>query len=199
MPSSSSNDEFSIGELLSGPIRAIQEAQIAAEREVMDFILTYGMEEVETKSGQKTTTHYHLRNLEFEMKKAVPDPASPGRTVEHSMQVTAPLLSIIQPPSLRIDEATIDLALDVSISQSDQAKTSTAKNALKKATILPGIRANTVLKGSVGNGAISRSFRSKGRLNVSLKLRSSQDDDQQTRLTRIVSEGLATHIELPDK
>ena len=195
----SSNDEFSVGELLSGPIRAIQEAQIAAEREVMDFILTYGMEEVQQKVGQKTITVYQLRTLEFDMKKAVSDPASPGRTVENTMKVTAPLLSIIQPPSLRIDEATIDLALDVSISKESFPNASKSKVAQKKAALLPGIRTSAVLKGVVGNGAVSRSFRTKGRLNVSLKLRSSQDDEQQSRLTRIVSEGLATHIELSDK
>lgn len=195
----SANDEFSVGELLGGPIRAIQEAQIAADREVMEFILTYGMEEVTTQVGQKAITSYRLRNLEFDMKKAVSDPASPGRTVENTMKVTAPLLSIIQPPSLRIDEATIDLALDVSISKEVLPKASTSKAALKKTVLLPGARTNAVLKGSVGNGAVSRSFRTKGRLNISLKLRSSQDDEQQSRLTRIISEGLATHIEISDK
>lgn len=195
----STNDEFSVGELLSGPIRAIQEAQIAAEREVMEFILTYGMEEVKKKTGSNFVTSYRLRNLEFDMKKAVSDPANPGRTVENTMKVTAPLLSIIQPPSLLIDEATIDLALDVSIENETAQKPSKSIAATKKAALLPGGRRQAVLKGSVGNGSVSRSFRSKGRLNVSLKLRSSQDDEQQSRLSRIVSEGLATHIEVSDK
>ncbi|MDQ7049720.1 MAG: DUF2589 domain-containing protein [Enterobacterales bacterium] len=183
---------------MGASIQAVQEAQIAAELEVIDFILTYGMEEVRKKKGKKTVTSYQLRNLDFDMKKSISDPSNPGRVVEHTMNVSAPLLSIIQPPSLVIEEANIDVSLDVMLEKENKSKSKLNASKSTSADFFAIAKPNIRLRGQVGRGTANSSFRNKGKVQVSLKLRSAKDQMGTSRFLRIISEGLKTKIDETD-
>jgi len=190
-------EDFEIGALLGGSIRAIQEAQIEAEREYMEFLLDYGLEEVSKKVGSKTVKSLKLRELTFNMNRTVSDPSKPGEVVETEAQVRAPLLSLVQMPAIGIEEATIELNLDVqtqSEKEETPARTTTAK------PLVPGRRTRLpVMKGSVSNTATNRNFRTHGKLSVKMKLRSTHDDDLHGRLARLAGEGVAALADVPDK
>lgn len=192
-------DDYEIGALLGAPVRAIQQAQIEAEREFVQFMLDYGMEETSKKVGNKTVKGLKLREFEFGMTRSLPDVTNPGQVIDHESKVRAPLLSIIQMPAVGIDEATIDLNLDVEYDREETEKSGgNTATAGPRAAVLPSRAVRTpVIKGSIGNGTISKNFRTQGKLAVSLKLRSTHDDDLHGRLSRLIGEGLSTGIDVP--
>jgi hypothetical protein len=200
-------DDFEIGALLSAPIRAIQEAQIEAERQYVQFLFDFGLQEKVTGSGKTRKSTYELQQLEFDMDRSIADPTSPDQVVMTKATVRAPLISMIQMPAIGIEEATIDVALEVSLdkqaTEEFETKTSTkpsTSTARKRPALLEKRSARTaVLRGSVSAGKSTRNFRSHGKLNVKLKLRASHDDDSHGRLARIISEGVSTIIETSDK
>ncbi len=189
------NDDYEIGALLGAPIRAIQQAQIEAEREYVRFMLEYGMEQ--TSNANDHTLK--LRELEFGMTRSFPDPVQPGQVVDHHTTVRAPLLSIVQMPAIGIEEATIDLNLDVELDV-EETKSAMAQPASPSATapLLRNRVKSPVLKGAIGNGGISKDFRTQGKLDISIKLRSTHNDDLHGRLARLISEGLSTGTEVPE-
>jgi hypothetical protein len=185
-----------IGDLLGAPVRAIQEAQIAAEREFVAFLLEYGFDRVQRTSGGRKEEVLALRNVEFRMKQAVPDPSSPGLSIEREATVTAPLLSLLNLPTVAIDEATIDLSLDVVI---DQRSKSVGKVAAKPKgvaeKIMPQLARPAVqLKGVVGNRAVSHAFSAKGKLNVQIKLVSSRNSESVDRITQLFRDATSAVI-----
>lgn len=193
------DDDYEIGALLGAPIRAIQQAQIEAEREFVEFMLEYGMEAVSKKVGNKQVQSLKLREFEFGMTRSLPDPTSPGAVIEHEAKVRAPLLSIIQMPAIGIEEATINLNLDVSYDREETEKRGARAAASVREGVLPTKAIRTpVVKGAIGNRTISRNFRTEGKLEVSLKLRSTHDDDLHGRLSRLIGEGLSTAIDVPE-
>ena len=194
-------EDFDIGALLGGPVRAIQDAQIAAEREYMAFLLDYGLEEVTTKVDNKEVTSLKLREISFGMTRSISDPSAPGEVVETQAQVRAPLLSLVQMPAVGIEEATITLDLDVTTQGSDKEEAPKPKpqNDLR-GRLLPATRvAAPVLRGSVSNSLSSRNFRTHGKLSVKMTLRATHDDDLHGRLARILGDGVATLADVPDK
>lgn len=201
------DDEFEIGALLSAPVRAIQEAQVEAERQYVQFLFDFGLQEKVTGSGKNRKTTYELQELEFDMERTIADPTSPDQVVSTKATVKAPLISIIQMPAIGIEEANIDLSLEVSLDK--EATTQTKAKAAAAAKTAAGKRRPTlltknagrpaVLRGSVTNTKSSRNFRTHGKLNVKMKLRTSHDDDLHGRIARIVSEGVSTRIDTSDK
>ena len=190
------DEDFDIGALLGGPIRAIQDAQIAAEREYMAFLLDYGLEEVTTKVGNKQVKSLRLRELSFGMTRNIGDPAAPGQVIETQAEIRAPLLSLVQMPAVGIESATISLDLD--ITTQTEAKTTSPNSARER--LLPATRVATpVIKGAVANATSNRNFRSHGKLSVKMNLRATHDDDLHGRLSRIVGDGLAALANVPDK
>ncbi len=190
------DDDYDIGALLGGPIRAIQDAQIAAEQQYMEFLLDYGLEEVSKKVGNKTETALKLREISFGMTKAVSDPESPGQMVETEAQVRAPLLSLVQMPAVGIEQATIELSLDV---RTDTTEKETEKPSSATERFAPKMRiARPVLKGAVSNTNTTRNFRSHGKLNVKMTLKSVHDDDLHGRLARLAGDAVSTLAEVPD-
>ncbi len=190
------DDDYEIGALLGAPVRAIQSAQIDAEREYVQFLLDYGMEESTRKVGTKTVPTMKLREFEFGMTRSIPDPTRPGEVVDREARIRAPLLSMIQLPAIGIEEATIDLTLDV---QLDKTATQKAAGTPLAGAFVPGRAvAAPVLKGVVGGGSVTRNFRTHGKLTVSLKLRTTHDDDMHGRLARLIGEGLSASIEIPE-
>jgi len=189
-------EDFDIGALLGGPVRAIQEAQIEAEREYMAFLLDYGLEEVSKKVGNKTVKSLKLRELEFNMNRTISDPSAPGEVVETEASVKAPLISLIQMPAVGIEEATIELDLDVQTQSEEKqpARPATTKPFLPARRISP-----TIMKGAVSNSNTTRNFRTHGKLSVKMTLRASHDDDLHGRLARLAGEGLSATANVPDK
>lgn len=190
------DDDYDIGALLGGPIRAIQDAQIAAEQQYMEFLLDYGLEEVTRKVGNTEERSLKLREIEFGMTKAVSDPEVPGQMVETEAQVRAPLLSLVQMPAMGIEEATIELALDVRTDTTEQTKETPSAVSKKFA---PRTRiAAPILKGAVSNTNTTRNFRSHGKLNVKMTLKSAHDDDVHGRLARLAGDAVSTLADVPD-
>ncbi|MFQ3197285.1 MAG: hypothetical protein ACI8R9_000956 [Paraglaciecola sp.] len=189
-----------IGMLLAGPIIAVQEAQIECERQVIEFILDYGLEEYSIKIGNQNQSGLRLKTLDFEMDRSIPDASNPGNSVIHKVNIKAPLLSIMRLPALSVDEASIDLTLDIETSLNEpntdknDIKKSAKKNIFLERKMLP-LR----LKGSIASRASSKSFRNKGKMNFSLKLKSAEEDEAYGRLIRFISEGLNATINLDDK
>ena len=191
------DDDFDIGALLGGPVRAIQEAQIQAEREYMQFLVDYGLEEVTRKEGNKTVKSLRLREVSFGMSRTVADPTAPGRMIETEAQVRAPLLSLVQMPAIGIDEATIELDLDVRSETVEKEKAAPAGSL--RAGVVPAARVQPLrLKGAVSNSATARNFRTHGKLNVRMVLKSAHDDDLHGRLSRLAGEGVSTLVDVPD-
>lgn len=188
-------EDFDIGALLGGPVRAIQEAQIAAEREYMSFLLDYGLEEVTRKVGNKQVSSLRLRELSFGMSRSISDPSAPGEVVETEAEVRAPLLSLVQMPAVGIEEATVELDLDVTTQGEEKT---TPGRSPETGRFLPATRvAAPALKGTVANSATSRNFRTHGKLKVKMTLRATHDDNLHGRLARIVGDGVATLAEVP--
>jgi hypothetical protein len=193
-------DDVEIGGLLAAAIRAIQDAQINAEREYLSFLLDYGLEEVKEKVGNREVTRLRLREISFDMARQVSDPANPGAVVETTATVRAPLLSLVQMPAIGIDEATIALDLDVQTDLEATRKDAADIGRSHDATLRPQLvrRALPVIKGAVGRGSLSRKTRKHGKLSVKLTLKSTHDDDVHSRLVRLVGEGLSATVELPE-
>jgi len=186
--------DHEIGSLLGGAVSAIQEAQIAAEREYLAFVLEYGLEEVvKTKNGKRQSS-LRLRQIEFDMTKMVADPSAPGEVVETSARVKAPLLSMVQLPAVGIEHATIELNLDVYADTEVEEEKTAASDRFKA---LPISRRRAALKGAVGTR--NRSYGRRGKLNVSMTLKSTHDDEVHGRLERLLSTGLSATAEVPDR
>lgn len=197
------DDDFEIGTLLASTVRAVQDAQVNAEREYLSFLLEYGLEEVRQRTGNREVTRLRLREVSFEMARQVPDPSNPGAVVETTATVRAPLLSLVQMPAIGIGEATITLDLDVQtdVQESQQAPAAPVRPraALTDRVLTAPTRPLPVLKGSVGSGAISRKKRSHGKLSVTLTLRTTHDDDLHSRIVRLVGEGLSATVDVPER
>lgn len=193
------DDEFEIGALLGGPVRAIQEAQIEAERQYMEFLLDYGLEEVTRKQGNKEVKSLRLREISFGMTRTVSDPSAPGQVSEVDAQVRAPLLSLVQMPAVGIEEATVSLDLDVTTSAEEKTEAGPARSATTGRFIpARNVQRMPVLKGAVGNGTSVRNFRTQGKLAVRMTLRATHDDDLHGRLARLLGEGLSTLADVPE-
>jgi hypothetical protein len=195
-----------IGELLAAPVRAIQEAQIAAEREFVQFFVDYGLEQVERVDGRTRTVAWRVRNIEFEMSRPIPDPTNPGAVIERTAVVTAPLLAMVNLPSVAIDEATINLSLDVvaeSASTSQAARAAAATGATARPAAAAAVRsalpqarqAPVQLRGQIGRPTLASSLQARGRLEVTIKLVGSRDQEVLGRLTNLVTESLSARIE----
>ena len=198
-------EDFEIGALLAASIRAIQEAQISAEREYLEFLLDYGVEEVREKQGDREVTRLRLREVAFDMTRQMPDPRSPGAVVETIATVRAPLLSLVQMPAIGISEATIDIELDVQTDVEATKKAEEEAASRPTATLRPTltaraqpVRALPVLKGAVGSSVRNVKSRKHGRLSVKLTLRSTHDDDLHGRIARLIGEGLSATAETPE-
>ena len=141
------------------------------------------------------------------MQRNITHPTRPDEVVSTKATVKAPLISMIQMPAIGIEEANIDLSLEVSLDKQATTETQTkaaasAKTAAGKrrpALLTKGAAKPAVLRGSVSGTKSSRNFRTHGKLNVKMKLRASHDDDFHGRIARIIGEGVSTQIDAPDK
>jgi hypothetical protein len=84
--------------LLTAPLTALLQAQAQAELETLNYIVEVGLGGAEQRTVQ---------TLEFELVQPIADPMHPGKIVPTPTQVSVPLLSILQTPSIKIADADV--------------------------------------------------------------------------------------------
>jgi len=102
--------DFSV--YIGGPLQAAIQAQNAASMATVNFIKEVGFE-----PGSTPGTMGPVRYVDFKFSKSVPDPdydpdapvsATNQPMMNQDIEVQVPLLAMLTPPALRIDEMTID-------------------------------------------------------------------------------------------
>ncbi|GAA4232045.1 hypothetical protein GCM10022291_05860 [Postechiella marina] len=83
--------------LIGGPLNACVTAQANASLSTVNFIKEVGF----TDDGD-------LRMVDFSYKKEVPDPDNPGSTLKEDVSLNVPFVSVLNVPSLRIENCTVD-------------------------------------------------------------------------------------------
>lgn len=83
--------------LIGGPLNACVTAQANASLSTVNFIKEVGF----TDDGE-------LRMVDFSYKKEVPDPDNPGSTLKEDVSLNVPFVSVLNVPSLRIENCTVD-------------------------------------------------------------------------------------------
>tara|TARA_R110002072_G_scaffold88087_4_gene198378 strand:+ start:288 stop:1031 length:744 start_codon:yes stop_codon:yes gene_type:complete len=222
-----------LGALLAGPVIALQEAQIEAEKQVMEFILQYGLEapagggEAGDETAASGDALQKIATLRFEMDQVISDPQNVGSVVARRAEVTVPLLSLMRLPGLQISDAKIDLAVELEESgQSESRETRgdggaggrdtggrgrrprTGPGGLRSGTTVarlsPLVRARLAklnmtkdVKPVVGRIASrsSRAFRNRGKLNISLTVKSTSGDEIYDRLTRMLGDSITALVD----
>lgn len=209
-----------LGALLAGPITALQEAQIEAEKQVVAFILEHGLVAGGDGSAEAPL---ELASLRFQMDRAIADPDNPGAVVMRKAEVTVPLLSLMRVPALRIGEATIDLAVELEDAGETTTETSAAAPSAAGGAAAPAggaaVRPAAVARLSPATLArldkaalrpqvkpviakissrSTRSFRNRGKLNIRLTLRSADDDAFYDRLTRLIGDSMSALVDTGD-
>lgn len=209
MPNGSSfgDNAAALGALLAAPITALQEAQIEAEKQVLDFILEYGLEEV-PPAADGTPQPPEIRKLSFEMERSVPDPRDAGSVSTHRATVSVPLLSILRLPAIQVSDATIDLTVE--IEQDAETEGSDTTPATPDGTLLgrrivrrldrnnvrfepkrPKLNARIVSKGK-------RTSSQRGKLDIRLTLKSPADDAPWEQILGLLDGAVQATIEVPD-
>lgn len=104
--------------LIGAPLQAIVRAHDLMSQAAVDFLAEWGLEPpkeppapslggaLKAPPAKPLPT---VRLLEFQYTHPVPDADNPGLVVDTPVHVKVPLLSLLPLPSLRIDEANIDL------------------------------------------------------------------------------------------
>jgi hypothetical protein len=82
--------------IIGGPLDACVQAQNNASISTVSFIKEVGFED-----GK-------IRMVDFSYKKSVPDPENPGSTLEESVEINVPFISILNIPSFRIETCEVD-------------------------------------------------------------------------------------------
>jgi hypothetical protein len=82
--------------IIGGPLDACIQAQNNASISTVSFIKSVGFE-----NGK-------IRMVDFSYKKSVPDPNNVGSTIEESVQINVPFISILNIPSFRIETCDVD-------------------------------------------------------------------------------------------
>lgn len=182
-----SDADTPIGALLAGPIIAIQEAQIEAEMAAFDFIIDVGLEE--QKGGD-----YRARKLTFQVDRAVSDPQNPGTVDVHQATVTAPLLSLMRIPALKISEAKIDLALNLSEESNSEVESDSETTGRKRFGLKR--KAKSMSGKITSRRTTSRS--SARQMNISLTVQGAGDDEMYDRLSRLFGESMTALIDTPE-
>lgn len=198
----------SVGALLAAPITALQEAQIEAEKHVLEFILQYGLKESERPEAPP-----ELALFTFKMRHALPDPGNPGSVVVKPAEVAVPLLSLMHLPAMRISDVKIDLAVEIDETASEEQSAQGGDAArlavggaapmgkaisgpAKVAERLDALRSARNVKPLVGrlSSRSSRSARRTAKMNVGLTIKSVDDDEIYQRLMRLIGDSMTALV-----
>lgn len=126
-----------LGQMLSGPLMAAIEAQAMSAVHTADFITSVGLNE----DGEVIT-------LPFKFNNTVTDPAT-GDALERAVELSVPLLSIVEPPHLAINDLSVSFEFKI---RDVMSKKNQSKYTSKSGTDA-SLEVNT--KGVAGGGVLS--------------------------------------------
>ncbi|WP_420403989.1 DUF2589 domain-containing protein [Nisaea sp.] len=210
MPNGSSfgDNAAALGSLLAAPITALQEAQVEAEKQVLDFILEYGLEEV-PPAADGTSRPPEIRKLSFEMERSLPDPREAGSATNHRATVSVPLLSIMRLPAIQVSDATIDLTVEIE-QEAETEGTGPDTGAAPGGTLLgrrivrrldrSNVRFERA-RSKLNARIVSKSKRTtsqRGKMDIRLTLKSPTEDAPWDQILGLLEGAIQATVELPD-
>jgi len=119
--------------LIAGPLEALVKAQTLSARTTAEFVGEVGFE-----TDEKGVSR--VRMVDFEYTHPRVDPDNPGNVIDTPVRVRVPLLSLLQVPSIAVEEANLELNLRVMGQQPvqrPQLETRSATTARQGTTALP--------------------------------------------------------------
>jgi hypothetical protein len=160
-----------LGTLLGASVRAVLQAQVQAELTTLEFVDEVGL------GGER-----RVATLDFELVQPVPDPRHPGQVTPTPTKVSVPLLSILQTPAIRIAEATVGLAVEVTDVIEDDTSSEPGRPSRAE---LVGIVAPR--EGRAGRPALT----------IDMKLARARPSESYQRIIRLLGDSISavTHVE----
>lgn len=162
--------------LIAAPIRAMVQAQAQAELETLNYLVDVGLGGAEEMRAV---------TLDFDIDQPVPDPADPGTVRHTAARVTVPLLALLGVPSVSIERATVDLALQVR-RVSPRTVRSIAGGRDVRQVELEGVY------GTSGDMAAPASF------SVHLELAAREESDALGQLRHLLGNALSATVQMPE-
>jgi len=92
--------------LIAGPLEALVKAQTLSARTTAEFVGEVGFE-----TDEKGVSRVRMVDFEYVHPRA--DPDNPGHVIDTPVKVRVPLLSLLQVPSIAVEEASLELNLRV--------------------------------------------------------------------------------------
>ncbi len=173
-----------MSDLIGGPLVAACEAQVTLAKAAASFIDEVGMNTA--ADGSKTA-----RTVDFSMNR--PSTQQDGTIVQESVELSAPLLAIVNVPSLSVKNVTIDFEMEVKSSFS--AKESSDKSASVEASASGGwgpVKASVKISGSVSSHKEStRSSDNRAKYTVHVEARDDGPPEGLSRLLDMMAEAVA--------
>lgn len=105
-----------MGELISGPLNAVSEAQTALAKGTANFIREVGFDVTADDDGNETSKP---KILPFKMKRMGQN--DDGSLYEDEIDMNVPLLACVDVPNMQIDEADIEFNMEVKSSESSSS------------------------------------------------------------------------------
>jgi len=165
-------------DLIGGPLAAACDAQIQLAQASANFIKTVGMEE------DPATKSLKARTVDFSFTRPSQDEAT-GIVSQETVNLSVPLLAIVNNPALGIKEVDIDFTMEVKQSTKDSSETSSQASIDAKAKYGFGLFSATVsIHGSIASkSAHTRSTDNSAKYDVKVKAR---DDGMPEGLSRVL-------------
>jgi len=161
--------------LLGAPLRALLQAQAMAELHTLDYIVDVGMDDDRRQAS----------TLEFDLVQPVADPQRPGQVEPTPTRVSVPILSILQTPSLRIAEANIEMAVNITEAVDPGEQAGRARPGAEGPERASAPRLELV--GVIGSRVAARRLPS---LSVSMRVESAEAPETYERLRRLLGDAM---------
>lgn len=173
-----------ISDLIAGPILAACDAQVILAKAAAQFIDDIGLQEGEDGS-------LHARTVDFTMNRPVTQ--ADGSVTQSSMAIQAPLLAIVNVPSLSVKHITVDFEMEVK--SSFQEKTSKDASASLEIGASGGwgpVKASAKFTGSVSSHKENtRSSDNRAKYSVHVEARDDGMPEGLSRLLDIMNDAVA--------
>lgn len=163
--------------LIAAPLRALVQAQAQAELETLNYVVDVGL------GGSE---EMRAVTLDFDIDQPVPDPADPGTVRHTAARVTVPLLALLGVPSVRIQRATVDFAVQIRrVSQRTVRTIARGKNA-------PQVELEGVYGPSVDPATPAS-------LSVHLELAGKQEGETLAQLRHLLGDAMSATVQVPER
>lgn len=163
--------------LIAAPLRALVDAQAQAELDTLEYVVEVGLGGPEEMRAV---------TLDFDIDQPMPDSVEPG-TVRHTpARVSVPLLALLGVPSVQIQRATVDFA--VQVRRVSQRTVRTVVSGQKARQVeLEGVYASAV------GGETMPSF------TVHLELAGRPDSETMSQLRHVLGDAMTATVQVPDR